>query len=159
MPTPDLTVHLQPPDGWVPIPQEPDDEGTVLLALAPGEWSEELGLRPSIVVGLGAPTEGSIRSVATETAATFVAFGGHRVVSWDLWTDEDGRRLLVTYPAGDALVCATTWLRLEGDRPLSVTATVDADRYLRVMPLINAAVDTLQVGSSDTHDTTEDGDA
>lgn len=156
MPTPDLTVHLQPPDGWVQIPQESDDDGAVLLALAPGDWSAELGLRPSIVIGLGAPTDGSIRSVATETAATFVALGGHRVVSWDLWTDEHGRRLLVTYPAGDALVCATTWVRLEGDRPLSVTATVDADRYLRLMPLISAAVDTLRVDSGET---TEDEDA
>ena len=52
----DLTVHLDPPPGWVQIPQEPDADGTVLMALAPGEWSEDLGVRPSIVVALGAPT-------------------------------------------------------------------------------------------------------
>lgn len=142
----DLTVHLDPPPGWVPIPQEPDADGTTLLVLAPGEWSEELGLRPNIVVGLGAPTSASIRAVATRTAATWLSLeSGHRIVSWDLWGDEDGRRILVTYPAGTALVCATTWVRLEGGRPLSVTATVDADRYLRVMPLVNEALSTLRV--------------
>ncbi|QFG69890.1 hypothetical protein [Ornithinimicrobium pratense] len=142
----DLTVHLEPPPGWVQIPQEPDAEGAVLLALAPADWREDWGVRPNIVVGLGAPTTGTIRAVATRTAATFLALeAGHRIVSWDLWHDEGGRRLLVTYPAGTALVAAMTWVRLEGGRPLSVTATVDADRYLRVMPLMMQAVDTLRV--------------
>lgn len=145
-PPADLTVHLEPPPGWVPIPQEPDDDGTVLLALAPAEWQEDWGVRPNLVVALGAPTSGSIRAVATRTAATLLALeAGHRIVSWDLWGDDGGRRLLVTYPAGTALVAAMTWLRLEGDRPLSVTATVDADRYLRVMPLMMDAVRTLRV--------------
>lgn len=142
----DLTVHLEPPPGWAPIPQEPDDDGTVLLALAPAEWQEDWGVRPNLVVGLGAPTSGSIRAVATRTAATLLALeAGHRIVSWDLWGDDGGRRMLVTYPAGTALVAAMTWLRLEGGRPLSVTATVDADRYLRVMPLMMEAVRTLRV--------------
>lgn len=147
----DLTVHLEPPPGWVQIPQEPDDEGAVLLALAPAQWRADWGVRPNIVVGLGAPVAGSIRAVATRTAATFLALeAGHRIVSWDLWQDDGGRRLLVTYPAGTALVAAMTWLRLEGDRPLSVTATVDADRYLRVMPLMTQAVGTLRVEGTAT---------
>lgn len=142
----DLTVHLEPPPGWVQILQEPDADGTVLLALAPAEWREDWGVRPNLVVALGAPEAGSIRAVATRTAATFLALGtGHRIVSWDLWGDDGGRRLLVTYPAGTSLVAAMTWLRLEGGRPLSVTATVDTDRYLRVMPLMMQAVDSLRV--------------
>ncbi|WP_122262054.1 hypothetical protein [Ornithinimicrobium cerasi] len=142
----DLTVHLDPPPGWVQVPQEPDADGTTLLVLAPGEWSQDWGVRPNLVVGLGAPTSASIRAVATRTAATLLAVDdGHRIVAWDLWEDDGGRRIVSTYPAGTALVCATSWVRLEGGRPLSVTATVDADRYLRVMPLLTEAVRSLRV--------------
>ena len=146
MSTPDLTVELYPPPGWGPIEQEPDDEGTVLLALAPTDWAADLGVRPNLVIGLGPESEESIGAVATQTAATLIALEqGHRLVSWDLWRDEGGRRLLSTWPSGDALICTTTWMRVEEGRPLSVTATVDADRYLRVMPFIGAAVDGLRV--------------
>ena len=146
MTPPDLDIHVEPPPGWAQIQQEPDDDGSVLLTIAPQSWAEELGLRPNLVIGLGAPTQESVRAVATQTAATLLAMGpGHRMIAWDLWQDDAGRRLLSTWPSGDALVCTTTWLRLEGDRPLSLTATVDSDRYLRVMPLISACVDSLRV--------------
>lgn len=145
----DLVVHLQPPPGWVEIPQEPADEGDatlLVLAPAPDEWPEDWGLRPSIVVAAGAPLTGSIRATASATVATLLALDeGHRVVSYDLWGDDEGRRVLTTYPSGGALVCATSWMRLHDGQPLSVTATVDADRYLRVMPLIEKAVATLRV--------------
>lgn len=145
----DLVVHLQPPPGWVEIPQEPADEGDatlLVLAPAPDEWPEDWGLRPSIVVAAGAPVTGSIRATASATVATLLALDeGHRVVSYDLWGDDEGRRVLTTYPSGGALVCATSWMRLHDGQPLSVTATVDADRYLRVMPLIEKAVATLRV--------------
>lgn len=142
----DLTVQLEPPPGWVQVPPAPQTPGDVLLALAPNDWRPDWGVRPSIVVRLGAPVAGSIRAAATRMAGDFLNLrAGYRVVSWDLWEDGGGRRLLVTYPAGDALLAAMTWVRLEGGRPLSVTATVDVDRYGRVMPLMMQAVPSLRI--------------
>lgn len=141
-----LRVDLTPPPGWTTVDPPVQQEGTRVTGLTPADWPEDWGLRPSLVLTVGAPTDDSVRALATESVATLLAdVLGCRVVAYEPWQDESGRRLLTTYPSGDALVCSTTWLRLHDRTPVAVTATVDADRYTRVIPLLEDAVATLRV--------------
>lgn len=137
-----LTVELAPPPGWGQIPRETDAPAGDVALFAPADWRDDWGLRPSITVAVGADgAAGSVRVLLTETVASVRAMGsGARVMAVDLWQDDAGRRLLHTRPQGEALVCVTTWMRVVAGRPVSITATVDADRYLRVMPLVEQSV-------------------
>lgn len=133
------------PRGWVQIPQEPDEEGFAPFVTAPRDWSADLGFRPNLWVVLGPETSDSVAALGSAAIAASLAQTDTRVIANDLWLDEGGRRILSVYHAENALICVTHWLRKHRGRAITVTANVDADRYLRVNPLIDRAVGSLRL--------------
>jgi hypothetical protein len=139
-------VRLTVPEGWTQLPVEE----TGALVLAPAHWPEEYGVRPNLSVLVSAPASPapSVHSAGTVTAAGAAAIDGARVLAYDLWPapgDRWGRRVVFAYVVDTACLVVTQWVLVEGDRTVTVTGTVDSDRYLRVTPAFGEALAGLQL--------------
>jgi hypothetical protein len=144
-------ISIAVPDGWQELVQEPDEDGFVPLVLSPTEWPEEFGFRPSISV-LSAPPEDPAPSpdvVGTEAIAAVLAQPGSRVLAYDLWRGDSGRRLVFAHLLGRTAVIVTQHLLVHLGRRVTISTSVDTDRYLRVSPALDEALAGLRLAEAD----------
>lgn len=139
-------VRLTVPEGWVQLP--PEETGT--LVLAPADWPEDYGFRPNLSVLVSPPSSPapSIQSVGSVTAAGAAAVDGARVLAYDLWPapgDRWGRRVVFAHVVDTTCLVVVQWVLVEDGRTVTVTGTVDTDRYLRVMPAFDEALTGLEL--------------
>lgn len=139
-------VRLTVPEGWVQLP--PEETGA--LVLAPADWPEDYGFRPNLSVLVSPPSSPapSIQSVGSVTAAGAAAVDGARVLAYDLWPapgDRWGRRVVFAHVVDTTCLVVVQWVLVEDGRTVTVTGTVDTDRYLRVMPAFDEALTGLEL--------------
>src|SRR5690606_14478701 len=113
--------------------------------LAPADWPEDYGFRPNLSVLVSPPSSPapSIQSVGSVTAAGAAAVDGARVLAYDLGTgqgDRWGRRVVCAHVVATTFLVVCQWVLVEDGRTVTVTASVDTDRYLRVMPAFDEAL-------------------
>lgn len=142
-------VRLAVPEGWAQLPREE----TGALVLAPADWPGDYGFRPNLSVLVSAPTSPtpSIHSVGTVTAAGAAAVDGARVLAYDVWPapgERWGRRVVFAHVVDTTCLVVVQWVLVEDGRTVTVTGTVDTDRYLRVMPAFDEAVAGLELPAS-----------
>jgi len=132
------------PEGWAQLPQEPDDEGFAPLVLAPAQWPDDFGFRPNVTVVAGMPVSPvpSVRLAGTRAMAAALATEDTRVIAYDVWPLPvgEGRRLVFAYFTGTTSVVATQLVLVHDDRTVVVTASVDTDRYARLLPVVDACL-------------------
>lgn len=146
-----LRATLAIPDGWQQVAQEPDGEGFAPLVLSPADWPEDFGFRPSIGV-LGGPVEEPVASphlVGSQALAVALSRPDTRVLAYDLWLDGDGRRLVFAYLDDRRTVVVVQHLMVHRGRRLTISASTDSDRYLRVSPALDQALAGLELLEED----------
>ncbi|MDH2412724.1 hypothetical protein [Nocardioides sp. CER19] len=135
------------PAGWRQLVQEPDDEGFAPLVLAPEPWTADDGFRPNITVVASAPQTPapSPHQAGTEAIAAALALPDTRVLAYDLWLEPPGRRLVFAYLDERIAVQVTQFVFVHRGRVVTVTASADTDRCLRVNAAVDEAVSGLRL--------------
>lgn len=148
---PSLGISITPAPGWARIDPPADELGFNPLVLAPESWSDDFGFRPSLtIVGVEHGDEGvpSAHLAGTEALAAVIVQPHTRVLSYDLWLHPEaiGRVMRAALAEGDQGLVTLQWVMVLDEVRLTLTGMVDVDRYLRVAPLIEQMVTSLQVG-------------
>lgn len=147
-------ITITPAPGWAVLQIEPDETGFSPLVLAPQEWPEDFGFRPSLtVVGVEHdPSEGvpSAHLAGTEALAVLLDQPDTHVLSYDLWQAGPllGRVIRAALQEGELGLVTVQWVLVVARTRLTLTAMVDVDRYLRVVPLLEQMADSLQVADA-----------
>jgi hypothetical protein len=122
------------PPLWHQVHQEPDEVGFAPLVLTPKEWPADYGFRPSITMIASPPADPppSVHEAGTEAVAAAMALPDTRVLAYEVWAQPEGRHLVFAYLTGQTAVVVSQVIFNHRQRTVTVTASVDTDRYPRV---------------------------
>jgi hypothetical protein len=133
----DLDLTLPVPGGWE-VGTVEAGEGSVVV-LAPEPWGPERGFRPNLTVTAveSAPPLTPHRA-GTEALALVLTDADTHVAGYDVWPS--GRRLTrLSWVGGEQLVLVS-WVLARAARVVTMTATVDVERWSTTRPLLEAVV-------------------
>src|SRR5690606_29915102 len=133
----DLDLTLPVPGGWE-VGTVEAGEGSVVV-LAPEPWGPERGFRPNLTVTAveSAPPLTPHRA-GTEALALVLTDADTHVAGYDVWPS--GRRLTrLSWVGGEQLVLVS-WVLARAARVVTMTATVDVERWSSTRPLLEAVV-------------------